>query len=123
MAEAVIETTRLFVRALRVVAPIGIHPHERIAPQPLVIDVEMDVPPVAADRIEATFDYALVREAAHAVIAGGHIDLVETFAERIARRLLAVGDVVSVRIRVAKPAALAPDAEAAGVELVMRSDG
>ncbi|WP_232476122.1 dihydroneopterin aldolase [Flavisphingomonas formosensis] len=120
MAEPVIETTRLFVRALRVVASIGIHPHERIAPQPLILDVEMDVPPVAADRIGATYDYALVRDAAHAVIADGHIDLVETFAERIARRLFGAGDVEVVRIRVAKPAALVPDAETAGVELRMR---
>jgi dihydroneopterin aldolase len=120
LPDPVIEATRLFVRALRVIAPIGIHPHERLAPQPLVLDVEMTIAPVRADRIDATFDYARVRDAAHAVIATGHIDLVESFAERVARILFETGDVERITIRVSKPAALAPDADAAGVELHMR---
>lgn len=113
-------TTRLFVRGMSVMASIGVHAHERRAPQQLVIDVEMDVPAIAADRLEHSFDYARVGDAVWSVIDEGHVDLVESFAERVAHRLFAVGRIDRLMIRVTKPAALKPDAACAGVELYLR---
>lgn len=118
--EAIVEATRLFVRAFAVSAWIGIHPHERLAPQTLLLDLDIDIAPVTADAIGATFDYERVRDAVAATIAGGHIELVETFAERVGRALIGHGGIDRLKIRVSKPAALAPDAAAAGVELDIR---
>lgn len=115
-------TTRLFVRGLRAMAPIGVHHRERGRTQPLLIDVEMEIAPVRQDRIEETVDYDLVRIAVIETIAEGHVDLVEIFAERVGRRLFAYGAIEALTIRVAKPQALSPDADAAGVELHLRRD-
>lgn len=117
---AVVETTRLFVRALEVMAPIGVYPQERLSPQRLVIDVEMEIAPVSTDRLEATFDYGRVGEVVASVIAEGHSDLIESFARRVGERLLASGPLRHLVIRVEKPGALAPAALAASVELRMR---
>jgi len=118
--EPIVDSTLLFVRGLRVLAPIGIHPHERGTLQSLILDLEMEVARVAADRIEETFDYERVRDAVQGVIASGHIALVECFAERIAHVLLASGNIERLLIRVTKPTALAPDADGAGCELRLR---
>ncbi|PTQ13522.1 dihydroneopterin aldolase [Sphingomonas oleivorans] len=101
-------------------AHIGVHPHERGRAQQLLIDLDMDIAPVPEDRIGATFDYERVRDALAATLACGHIELVESFAERMGRALLAAPGIEAIEIRVTKPAALAPDAEAAGVLLRMR---
>ncbi|EGD59441.1 dihydroneopterin aldolase [Novosphingobium nitrogenifigens DSM 19370] len=120
-AGLMVETTRLFVRGLEVMASIGVYPQEKQAPQRLVIDVDMDIAPVDSDSIGATFDYDHVRTAVEAVIAQGHHDLIETFARHVGERLFALGALRALRIRIEKPAALAPYAQAAGVELCLRA--
>jgi dihydroneopterin aldolase len=54
---------------------------------------------------------------ARAIADAGHIDLVETFAERLAQACFADARVTRARVRVEKPLALAPHAAAAGVEI------
>jgi dihydroneopterin aldolase len=58
-----------------------------------------------------------IGESARAIAAEGHIDLVETFAERLAQACFADDRVTRARVRVEKPLALAPHAAAAGVEI------
>jgi dihydroneopterin aldolase len=73
---------------------------------------------VAAVQCDVTDRAALVA-AAREIAAGGHIDLVETFAERLAEACIGQGAAQRVRVCVLKPHALAPEADAAGVELVL----
>ena len=114
--------TKVFVTGLKLQAEIGVYRHEIGRVQPLVVDVELDVPTAGAGRLSETLNYETILEAARAIAAGGHIELVETFAERLATACLADPRVTRARVRVEKPLALAPDAVAAGVELTVVRD-
>jgi dihydroneopterin aldolase len=111
--------TRVFVTGLTVQAEIGVYKHEIGRVQPLVVDVELDVPTAGAERLADTLNYETILEAAQAVAAQGHIALVETYAERLAQACLADPRVSRARVRVEKPLALAPHAVGAGVEITL----
>jgi 7,8-dihydroneopterin aldolase/epimerase/oxygenase len=111
--------TKVFVTGLKVQAQIGVYKHEIGRVQPLVIDVELDVPTAGAERLSETLNYETILESARAIAADGHIELVETFAERLGQACLADPRVTQARVRVEKPLALAPDAVAAGVEVTL----
>lgn len=117
--EARATMTRVFVTGLRVQAEIGVYRHEIGKRQPLSVDVELDVPSAGAARLAETVNYETILEAARAIAETGHIELVETFADRLARACMADPRVVRARVRVEKPLALAPDAVAAGAEIVL----
>jgi dihydroneopterin aldolase len=108
---------KIFVRGLEIQAEVGVYPHERGRTQPLVVDVELDVTAVHAERLSQTVNYETIAAAARHLAAEGHIELVEMFAEQLAERCLADPRVTRARVRVEKPLALAPDAQAAGVEI------
>ena len=118
-AQPRIVMTKIFVTGLKLEAEIGVYRHERGRAQPLVIDVELDVPSAGAERLRDTVNYETVARAAHEVAAEGHIVLVEAFAERLARACLADERVTRARVRVDKPLALAPEASGAGVEVTL----
>jgi dihydroneopterin aldolase len=109
--------TKVFVRGLKVDAQIGVYDHEHGRVQPLVVDVELDVAASHCERLGDTVNYETIGEAARAIVAEGHIDLVETFAERLAQACFDDARVTRARVRVEKPLALAPHAAAAGVEI------
>jgi dihydroneopterin aldolase len=111
--------SKIFVSALRVDAHVGIYAHERGRSQPLVIDVELDAAVAGAEHLSETVNYELVAEAARSLATSGHIGLVETFAEMLARACLADPRVSRARVRVDKPQALAPHAASAGVEVIL----
>ena len=121
MSEPRVLSTKVFVTGLKLEAEIGVYRHERGRTQPLVIDVELDVDAsvAGAEKLRDTVNYETVAEAARAVAAEGHILLVETFAEHLARACLADERVSAVRVRVEKPLALAPQAAGAGVEVTL----
>ena len=114
--------TKVFVTGLKVQAQIGVYRHEIGRVQPLIIDVELDVPTAGAGRLSETLNYETILAAARQIAGGGHIELVETFAERLARACLDDPRVTRARVRVEKPLALQPDAVAAGVELTLVRD-
>lgn len=111
--------TKIFVTGLKVEAEIGVYAHEKGRAQPLVVDVELDVPTAGASRLADTVNYETIGQFARAIVAEGHIQLVEDFAERLARACLTDGRVMRARVRVEKPLALAPHAAAAGVEITV----
>ena len=117
-----LEAARVFVRGLNIDAHIGVYDHEHGRGQPLVIDVELEADLAEPERLSQTINYETVATAAKALAASGHVQLVETFAWRLARTLLDDARVNRVRVRVEKPQALAPDAAAAGVEVVLARD-
>jgi dihydroneopterin aldolase len=109
--------SKVFVTGLKIQAEIGVHRHEMGRSQPLVVDVELDVPVAGAERLADTLNYETILTTAREIAAEGHIQLVETFAERLAQACLADPRVTRARVRVEKPLALAPDALGAGVEI------
>jgi 7,8-dihydroneopterin aldolase/epimerase/oxygenase len=110
----------VFVRGLALQARLGVHPHEKAAPQRVVVGVELAVRDEAApagvgeDDLRRTVDYATVVRAARAIVAEGHTLLVETLAERLALAVLADPRVARARVTVEKPDAFT-DAAAVGV--------
>lgn len=112
-----IVVAKVFVRGLKVDAEIGVYDHEHGRLQTLVVDVELDVAASHFERLGDTVNYETIGEAARALVAEGRIDLVETFAERLAQACFADPRVTRARVRVEKPSALAPHAAAAGVEI------
>lgn len=110
----------VFVRGLALQARLGVHPHEKAAPQRVVIHIELavedDAAPdgVGADDLRRVVDYGQVVRAARAAVAEGHTLLVETLAERIAAAGLADPRVLRSRVTVEKPDAYA-DVAAVGV--------
>lgn len=111
--------TKVFVRGLLLQAEVGVYDHEHGRRQPLVVDVDILIAAAGFEHIADTVNYETVRDRAKALAAEGHWKLVETFAERLGHALIDNPRVVSVRVRVEKPQALAPDAEAAGVEITL----
>ena len=107
------------MRGLKVQAEIGVYRHEIGRVQPLIVDVELEVPTAGTERLADTLNYETVLQAAKDVAAQGHIELVETFAHRLADKCLEDARVTCARIRIEKPLALAPDAVGAGVEITV----
>jgi dihydroneopterin aldolase len=110
----------VFVRGLALQARLGVYPHEKAAPQRVIIGVELAVEDEAApasvgpDDLRRVVDYERVVRAARAAVADGHTLLVETLAERIALAALADPRVLRARVSVEKPDAF-PDAATVGV--------
>ena len=104
------------MRGLALDAEIGVYRHERGRHQPLIVDVEIELAPHGVGVLGDTVNYETLAAAARAVAAEGHIDLVETYAQRLAAACLADPRVLRARVRVDKPGAL-PGAAAAGVEV------
>ena len=96
----------VFVRGLEVAAGIGVHDHELGRLQRLVIDVSLELTPAAVERLADTINYETVAEAARAIVAEGHVGLVETFAERLALACLEDARVQRCMVRIEKPGAL-----------------
>ena len=119
---------RISVRNVRFEAAHGVYPEEHLTPQPFFVDVEVDAdlaPAGRGDALAASVDYSeLVRVAVERIGTGGHADLIEALAERIADGAMDVvaasgARVYEVRVRVRKPqAAVAAPIDWAGVEVV-----
>ncbi|AWK88932.1 dihydroneopterin aldolase [Azospirillum thermophilum] len=102
-------SSRCFVRDLVMDALIGVYAHERLKPQRIRLNLDLDViaPGVTGEDMAA---------AVKAVVGQGHVTLIETLAERIAERCLADARVRSARVRVEKLDVF-PDAASVGVEI------
>ncbi|HEY8574293.1 dihydroneopterin aldolase [Phenylobacterium sp.] len=118
-ADARVVLTKVFVTGVEVQAQIGVYKHEVGRLQPLKVDVELDVPTAGVERLADTLNYETILKAAQDLAGQGHIQLVETFAERLARQCLTDPRVTRARVRVEKPLALAPHATGAGVEVTV----
>jgi dihydroneopterin aldolase len=99
----------VFVRGLELMARLGIHPHEKAAPQRIRLDLELLVQDeaapsgIGADDFRRVVDYQRLVELARSVIATGHVLLVETLAERLAAAALEDPRVERARVTVEKP--------------------
>jgi dihydroneopterin aldolase len=109
---------RIFVRGIIIEAEIGLYDHEHGRTQPLIVDVELEMAASGFERLADIINYEHVPQWVREVAAQGHTNLVETFAEQVALACLKEPRVLSARVRVDKPQALAP--AIAGVEVTLR---
>jgi dihydroneopterin aldolase len=115
---------RLRVEGLALPARVGVYAHEHQAPQTLRFTLEFAIDAARAARTDAladTLDYASAAACVEQVLDQGHIELVETVAERVADALLTRFAVPWVLVRVAK--ADVPRAGAQAIVEVQRRRG
>jgi dihydroneopterin aldolase len=96
----------IFLRGLRVEALIGVYEHERHAPQPLLIDLELGLAhskSCFSDRLDDAVDYGAVVATVRRHALLNCCELLERFAQNVADTLLADFDLLSVAVTVSKP--------------------
>jgi dihydroneopterin aldolase len=109
----------VFVRDLEMMALIGIYDHEKIDPQRIIVNIDLSVKEGDGpkdDDIGHVVSYEIVVKKVEAIIAAGHINLVETLCEKIAASCLTDKRVVAARVRVEKPDII-KNARSVGVEI------
>ena len=111
-------TLKVFVRHLVLPCRIGVYSHEKHADQRVRINLELTCHehPAINDEHHNVVCYAEVVEGIRGLLADGHINLVETLAERIAALCLEDRRVIGAKIRVEKLDVM-PEASAVGVEI------
>ncbi|CAN5613582.1 dihydroneopterin aldolase [soil metagenome] len=96
---------RVILQAMRFMGRHGLHAEERVAPQPIEVDVELAADlriAGAEDDIDRTVDYEPVFEICRQVIEESSYRLLEAVAETIAREVLAATATPEVLVRVRK---------------------
>jgi 7,8-dihydroneopterin aldolase/epimerase/oxygenase len=122
IAEASQPARRVFVRDLLLDALIGVYPEELTRPQKVLINLDLWVAETPGEPPRSYAEvvcYENLVNRAKALLAEGHIGLVETLAERLAGLCLADPRVLWARVRVEKPDAIA-EAAGVGVEIERR---
>jgi dihydroneopterin aldolase len=129
-ADAGRATRRMFIRDLVLAASIGVYPHEHEQRQRVRINLDLAViddgaekfsrAAVGADDLARVVSYETIVIRAREIVGAGHVQLVETLAERLAEACLADERVRMVRVCVEKLDVF-PDAAAAGVEIERRN--
>ena len=97
---------KIVIRNLTVMMSVGIHAFEKTNLQRVIVNAEITVPYNQAwkkDDIETVLSYAEVVEQIENIARSQHMNLVETFAERIASMALGYAPVIDVRVRIEKP--------------------
>lgn len=129
-ADARLALRHVFLRNMILPASIGVHGFEHATRQRIRINIDLAVDDdslagvsraaVGRDELSRVVDYEAVAKTVRAIVAGGHVRLVETLAERLAEACLADRRVRAARVRVEKLDILA-DTEAVGVEIERRA--
>ena len=117
--DAVPRTRRMFIRDLVVNMLIGVHRHERDGRQRVRINTDLsliDDSGIDDDRLASVVSYETLVHEIRRMCDSGHVNLVETLAERIARRCFDDRRVRGAVIRVEKLDVFA-DTVSVGVEI------
>ena len=111
----------VFVRDLVLEGEIGVYAHEKDGfRQPVRFNIDLTVRERAhGDALENVVCYEQIVNKVKDLLTEGHVNLVETLAERIASRCLEDARVECARIRVEKLAAI-PEVASVGVEIERR---
>jgi dihydroneopterin aldolase len=109
----------VFVRDLEIVASVGLLEHEQRYEQRIIVSVDLAVRDDydgVSDRLGDVLDYGKVVDDIARLVQSGHFNLIETLAERIARKCLADARVERVRVRIEKPEIL-PSCRSVGIAI------
>ncbi|GHC01968.1 dihydroneopterin aldolase [Thermomonas carbonis] len=101
-------TDLVFIEGLRVDALIGVYEHERRAPRPLLLDIQMRFDnsiPALSDALADALDYHAVSMRLVEFIGQTRFNLVETLAEQCAALILGEFGAAGVRLKLHKPGA------------------
>lgn len=113
----------LLIRELELHIFIGVHPSEKAARQRVLVSVEVflrDKPDISNDCIDTVLSYQEIIIGIEGIADQGHINLVETYAERIADYILEFPEAKSCTVRVEKPDIFA-NAASVGIEISRHS--
>ena len=119
VASSAARIRHVFVRDLTLLALIGIHDAEKIKPQRIVVNIDLSVQEMDSpmpDDISHVVSYEIIVKKCEAIVAEGHVNLVETLAEKFAETCLKDKRVVAARVRIEKPDII-PNAKSVGVEI------
>ena len=119
VASAGARLRHVFVRDLDLMASIGIYATEKVKPQRIVVNIDLSVHEGEGpndDDIGHVVSYEIVVKKVEAILAEGHINLVETLCEKIAAACLKDRRVMAARVRVENPDII-PNARSVGVEI------
>ena len=119
IADAATSVRHVFIRDLVLTCLIGVHKYERKKPQRIRINLDLAVTDdmgIKFDRLEDVVCYEEVANNIRSMVARGHVNLVETLAEKIADMCLKDERVRAARIRIEKLDVF-EDAASAGVEI------
>jgi dihydroneopterin aldolase len=112
---------RIVLQGMRFEGHHGVSEEERRWPQPIEVDLELEVDLRAAgrsDELADTIDYGPLVALCEGVVTGGTFRLLEAIAETIADRVLAASRASAMTVRVRKLAVpLDAEIEWAGVEI------
>jgi len=96
----------LTLRGLRFDANLGILEQEKTAPQPILVDAELNLGPQPLlpqdDEIFHVLDYRKVRRIIIDECTAEHVNLLESLIGKLAQRLLQLPGVLGVRVKIAK---------------------
>ena len=94
----------IFIRDFRLQTLIGFHRRERVVPQTIRLDLEIGIANravFASDKVTDCIDYDKVTTRIREV-AGAHVNLVETLADRVAGMVLDEFGAAWVKVSIAK---------------------
>jgi dihydroneopterin aldolase len=121
---AATSTYRIVVRDLVLMCSVGIYDAERASCQRVRFNVEVDIADPGSfpeGDVASILNYESVLGGIKAIIAEGHVDLVETLAERVAAMCL--GDPRAMRATVGVDKLdICPEANGVGVSIVRRRE-
>lgn len=103
-ADGLVGSDRIFVRDFVLPAQIGAYSHEKDAEQNIRLDVTAEVARThpGAPELAHILSYDVITDGIRSILAEGHIELVETLAERVAGLVLADPRATRVTVRVEK---------------------
>lgn len=119
IADARNAVRHVFIRDMVLPCSIGVHRHERLETQRIRINLDLAVREAVeplGDNLANVVCYETVANGIRAIVARGHVNLVETLAEDIAALCLKDIRILSARVRVEKLDVFA-DAQSVGVEI------
>ena len=107
----------IFLNEVKIQTKLGVPEWERMAPQTIVLDIEIAMPnskSCETDDIQDTIDYGAIVNRMRETLATKSFQLVEALAEHLCQLIMQEFGAPWVKIRVAKPGIL-PGVKALGV--------
>lgn len=118
--EQLADCRRIFLKELSIEASIGFHDFEKLAPQRVLISVDLYVPVSAStsvrDDVSDVIDYDFIRTGIARIAQSRHFNLQETLVDEICQLCLSRAGVRAVRVESQKPDVY-PDCKTIGIEV------
>lgn len=115
---------KVMIRDLHLDMMIGVYEHEKIKPQPVLVNLEAVVresPEWRSDSLDTAICYATLVEKIRNLAASKHFQLVETLVNEIADELMKDVRILQIMIRAEKTEAI-DGVKSVGVELMRARD-